>query len=156
MKKKPVKSPIQVAPKVSREHKREKWKQAVNVLNDIVRFKLAPSDIHGVGVFAIYDIPKGTTLDLDAIPHAFDLPYSQFKKLKPEIREIVLNAFPTVVDGSHFIYPVVRYPAYLNHSNEPNYCSKTDKTLRKIKAGEEITEDYRQIKNYNKIYKWLK
>lgn len=143
-------------PKVSKKHQAEKIKSAINLLNDLVKIKLAPSEIHGVGVFAMRDIKKGELLNADAIPHMFDVPYSKFKQLEPEVREVLLGHFPLIVNGSHFIYPVTKMSAFLNHSDLPNYDGKTDKALRKIKKGEEITENYRTIPNYEKVYPWLR
>ncbi len=135
--------------------KKKKLKIAVNLLNDIVKVKIAPSPIHGVGVFAIRDLKKGEQMELDAIPHQFDVPFSMFKDLRKDVREILLNFFPLIVGGSHFLYPVTRMTAFLNHSEKPNYDAKTDKIIRKVKAGEELTEDYKKIEGWEKVYPWL-
>lgn len=137
------------------KQRKEKYNQAVALLNDIVKVRIAPSKINGVGVVAMRDLKKGEKLELDAIPHALDLPISYFKKLEPEISDLLLGHWPQIVNGSHFLYPVTKMTAFLNHSDEPNYDAKEDKTIRKIKAGEEITEDYRQIENWHKVFTWL-
>lgn len=142
--------------KQTKKQQGEKIKQAIILLNDIVKVKLAPSSIHGVGVFALRDIPKGQKLYLDAIPHAFDVPYKKFSELEPEIREILLGHWPNIINGSHFLYPVTKMTAFLNHSDQPNYDAKEDKTLKRIKKGEEIVEDYKLIENWDKIFSWLK
>lgn len=133
----------------------KKLKEAVIILNDIVKIKLAPSSVHGVGVFAIRDIKKGEKLYLDIVPHAFDLPFERFNKLDKEISEIILSHFPQIVNGSHFLYPVTKMSAFLNHSEKPNVDAKEDKTLIDIKKGEELTEDYKLIDNYKKVFAWL-
>ncbi len=102
------------------------------------------------------DLKKGEKLYTDIIPHQLDLPYKEFNKLEPEIKDILLGHFPLIVKGSHFMYPVTKMSAYLNHSENPNYDGKTDEALRNIKAGEEITEDYRQIEGWEEVYPWLK
>jgi len=142
--------------KPTKKHIKEKIEQQINLLNEIVKIKLAPSSIHGVGVHAMRDIKKGEKLNADAIPHQLDLPYSKFNKLDPEIREIILGHFPLIVEGSHFMYPVTKFSAFLNHSDTPNYDSVNDKALKDIGKGEEITEDYRLIKGWEKVYPWLK
>lgn len=142
--------------KATEKHKQKKIKEAIILLNDIVKIRLAPSSIHGVGVFAMRNIKKGEKLYTDSIPHQFDVPYSQFDKLDNEIRDILLGHFPLIIEGSHFMYPVTKFSAYLNHSDTPNYDAKDDKALQAIKAGEEITEDYKLIPNWDKIFKWLK
>lgn len=142
--------------KLTLKQQERKLKNAVKLLNELVAVQIQPSPIHGVGVFAIRNIKKGKPLNLDAIPHAFDVPYLMFNELKPKVREILLGHWPQIVNGSHFLYPVTKMTAFLNHSDNPNYDAKADKTLRDIKEGEEITEDYRKIENYDKIFDWLK
>lgn len=141
--------------KVTKKHKENKYKQAIETLNTIVMTKLAPSTIHGVGVFAIRDIDKGEKMYMDAIFHSFDIPYKEFNKLRPEIAEQILERWPNISVGSHFLYPDTRISAYLNHSEDPNYDNKEDKAIRDIKIGEEITEDYRNIEG-KQVYKFLK
>jgi len=141
--------------KPTKKHVKTKLREQVNLLNEVVKIKLAPSEIHGVGVFALRDIKKGEKLYTDIIPHQFDLPYEMFKGLEPEIAQIILGHFPLITKGSHFMYPVTKMSAYLNHSDEPNYDSKDDKALRNIKKGEEITEDYRLIEGSNIVYPWI-
>ena len=145
----PIKKPV------TQVHKNKKIEQAIVLLNDIVKIKLAPSSIHGVGVFTMRDIKKGEKLYTDIIPHQFDIPYKKFNKLDPEIREIILGHFPLILSGSHFMYPVTKMSAYLNHSGTPNYDAKGDRALKEIKKGEEVTEDYRQIVGWDKIFTWL-
>lgn len=135
--------------------KKKKLKIAIKLLNDIVKVKIAPSPIDGVGVFALRDLKKGEQMELDAIPHQFDVPFSMFNELRKDVREILLGFFPLIVGGSHFLYPVTRMTAFLNHSDNPNYDAKTDKILRNVKAGEELTEDYRQIEGWERVYPWL-
>jgi len=140
----------------TKKEQAQKIKDAIVLLNDIVKVRLAPSPIHGVGVFAMRDCKKGEKLYTDIIPHQFDVPFSKFKQIDPEIREILLGHFPLITQGSHFMYPVTKMSAFLNHSDTPNYDAKADLTLRKIKAGEEITEDYRLIPGFELAFPWLK
>jgi SET domain-containing protein len=141
--------------KPTKKHKETKLKEQINLLHEVVKLKLAPSAIHGVGVHALRDIKKGEKLYTDIIPHQLDLPYSKFKHLDKDIRDILLGHFPLIIEGSHFMYPVTKMSAYLNHSNTPNYDAKEDKALKDIKKGEEVTEDYRSIPNYEKIFPWI-
>lgn len=142
--------------KPTKKHIEKKLKDQIVLLNDIVKIKLAPSLIHGVGVHAMRDIKRGEKLYTDIIPHQFDLPYSKFNKLDKEIQDILLGHFPMIITGSHFMYPVTKFSAYLNHADKPNYDAKNDVALVDIKAGEEITENYRLIDNYEKVFAWLK
>lgn len=124
-------------------------------LNILVKTRIAPSTLHGVGVFAIRDIPKNTKLNLNLFPKAFKIAFSNISKLLPEVKEIILERNPNIVNGSAFFYPDANYQAYLNHSESNNYDGVLDLTLKDIKQGDEITENYRQITNYEKIYPWL-
>jgi hypothetical protein len=45
--------------------------------------------------------------------------------------------------------------AFMNHSDDFNYDGKTDKLTKDVKAGEEITENYREIPSYEKVFAWL-
>lgn len=139
----------------TKKHQADKTKEAIKLLNEVVKLQLRPSAVHGVGVFALRDIKKGETLYADIIPHQFDIPYSKFKQLDSTIRDIVLSHFPLIVEGSHFMYPVTKMSAFLNHSDKPNYDAKKDVALKAIKAGDEVLEDYRLIPSYEKVYPWL-
>lgn len=154
MKKKPVLSPIQPF-QATEDHRNKKIKEQVKLLREIVKTKIVPSKIHGVGVVAIRDIKKGEKLYTDVIPHQLDVPYAQIKKLNKDIRDILLGHFPLIAKGSHFWYPVNHMAAYLNHSDTPNYDAKKDIALQDIKKGEEITEDYRQIETWKEIFPFL-
>ena len=126
-------------------------------LNKLVKVRLAPSKIAGVGVFAMRDLKKGEKLYSDIAPLMFTLRYSSFNKLRPEVREIILEQFPNVVNGSAFAWPTTRLQAYMNHGgDESNYSPMTDTLTRDVKINEEITEDYRNILNYQKVFPWIK
>lgn len=133
-------------------------------LNATVKCKLAPSKIHGIGVFAIRDIQKGERLyvrpDASQSPELrvwYKVPFGSFGKLFPEVRELILDRWPSVVNGGLFTSPNEQWPVlWMNHSDDPNYESKTDSALRDIRKGEEITEDYRTMDNWEKVFPWLK
>lgn len=130
--------------------------EQIRELNHYVRTKLAPSQIDGVGVFALRDLKKGEPLFTDMMTKLYNLPYSEFDKLRPEVAENLLQSFPLIVKGSAFAYPLTRTQAFLNHSEEPNYDAMTDIALRDIKAGEEVTEDYRKIEGWEDVFTFLK
>ena len=122
-------------------------------INRECKLRLAPSNIHGIGVHALFDLPKGTKLYADLMPQVYTLPYANFSKLHKEIRELVLERWPQIVNGSAFIYPDCRMMAYMNHSDDFNVAG--DVTLRDVKKGEELTEDYRAIPGWEKVFHWL-
>lgn len=124
-------------------------------LNTYVLTKIAPSKIHGVGVFALQDIAMGDTLYADMMTKVFTLPYKDFDNVKPQVKQMILERWPQIVNGSAFMYPDTRVQAFMNHSDDANYDAINDVMLIDVKAGEEITEDYRKIPNYQKVHTWL-
>ena len=84
---------------------------------------VGPSDIHGVGIFAKEDVPKGIDI---GVSHVYD---------------------------PNFQHDYIRTPlgGFINHSENPNcelieedgdYHYKKLQTLRKIEQGEELTLKY--------------
>lgn len=124
-------------------------------LNERVRTRLAPSPIHGVGVFALRDLFKGNRLYADALPEVYSVSYVNMNKLFPAVRELLLERNPLIASGEPFPYPTERVQAFLNHSDNPSYDAFNDVMLCDVPAGEEITENYRLIPHYEKVYKWL-
>lgn len=119
----------------------------VDYLNESVWCKVAVSPIEGVGVFAIRDIPKDTKIsDYEGNIVSFTLTEEEFGQLLPEVRDLILDRTFFVEDMPlTFMSPnsVQVLQAYMNHSDTPN--SDGWNTLRDIKKGEEITEDYRKF-----------
>jgi hypothetical protein len=115
--------------------------------------RLQPSAIHGIGVFAVRDIPKGKN-PFNTIPK-----YSAFGYVR--ITEDELDALPSRLseairalfiptDGVMHIpnhgLNVIRLNSYLNHSAKPNMRTSDGYDFvarRKISIGEELTVDYR-------------
>lgn len=128
----------------------------INTLIKWVNVRLAPSSIHGIGVFALKDIPKGTKLYMDIMPELFTLSYKKVKNnLPPEISTLLLERWPLIKQGSPFVFPDARYVAYCNHSDDANYDAFNDVTRKDIKAGEEVTEDYRNIPDYESLFDFV-
>jgi uncharacterized protein len=110
--------------------------------------RLKPSKIHGVAVFAIIDIPKETYVFPDdnesivwidktiveSLPKALKQFYDDFAIITPE-----QYGCPTSFNKLTTAW-------YLNHSGTPNIAADPQfnfYALRDIKAGEELTVDYR-------------
>lgn len=132
-----------------------KQQEVIAILNSLVKIKLAPSKIHGIGVFAMRKIPKGTKLYAAVYPQAYKVPYGSFRKLFPDVRQILLERWPNIVNDSIFMWPDTFLQGYMNHADEPNYDGINDITLQDIAEGEEILEDYRKIVGYEKVFPWL-
>jgi SET domain-containing protein len=141
---------------MAKENNMSNYKAQEVELNMYVKTCLAPSDIHGVGVFALRTIPKGQKLYTDMVPKLYNLPYKSFKNLFPEIQKQLLGQFPQIVNGSAFAYPTTRIQAWINHSEDPNYDAVNDVALKTIRKGQEITEDYRKIEGYEKVFDFIK
>jgi SET domain-containing protein len=109
--------------------------------------RLKPSKIHGVGVFAIIDIPKGT----DVFPHD-DQPIvwideKQIERLPIALRQLYDDF--CIIKGHKYGCPKhfdgLTTSWYLNHSDNPNVSPNREYkfyTLRDIKAGEELMANY--------------
>ena len=124
-------------------------------LNSIIKANLGLSKIHGIGVIAVRSISKGDKIYADKLPNVYHIPYGSINKLFPEAKKIILERWPSIINGSKFIYPDARLLSFMNHSLEPNYDPETDTALRKIEVGEEITENYCSMENAEKVYSWL-
>ena len=123
-------------------------------LNSEVWCRLGPSKIHGVGVFAIRDIPTNTIIQLSPKKHIDSDTYNlrivlsetEWKKVNPEIRKIILDRNCYLKDfdvqGYEIEHPNTHqeFICFMNHSDNPN--SNGYSTNRIVKAGEEITEKY--------------
>lgn len=129
--------------------------EQIDFLNQWVRARLAPSKIQGIGVVALRDIPKDTPLQLGMFPRPFQISRGNINKLFPEVREYLTERWPTMYWDKGFMYPDCNYMSYMNHSDEPNYDAFQDRTLKKIRAGEEITEDYRLIPGWSEAFTFL-
>ena len=111
--------------------------------------KLAPSPIHGIGVFAIRSIPKGQRVycvpDNEGTKEWLEA--EDFTGLHDEIFKLIKQRHPLAIKGAPFLSPNddARLISFMNHSNTPNYDFRTDRVVRDIKAGEEITEDFGEL-----------
>src|SRR3990167_5479526 len=126
--------------------------QAIAQLNTIIKANLGVSKVNGIGVIAIRDIKKGEKIFADKLPSIYHIPYGSIGKLFPEARKIILERWPSVVNGSKFIYPDARLVSFMNHSPNPNYDPETDTALTDINIGEEILEDYTKMPNWDKVW----
>lgn len=121
-----------------------------------VKTYIAPSPIHGVGVFALRDIPKGQKLYADMAPKIYNLPVKEFRNLFHPVKKYLIERWPQIANGSAFGYPDTRTQAFMNHSYTPNYDAVNDVMLEDVQEGQEITEDYRQIPGWEKVFVWIK
>lgn len=114
---------------------------------------LKPSPIHGIGVFAVCDIPKGCqTVFSKNTGGWIQLSFAEAEQLPAHSRAFIETYY--LYDAEHYFIPdhgckVMDMASYLNHSNTPNLISVLDgayfETIRDIKEGEELFIDYGEI-----------
>lgn len=130
-------------------------------LNSQIKVRIAPSQIHGVGVIAIVPIKKGDRcycVPTKSGVKWYGIPWGSLNKLFPPIRDLIKDQWPSIYNGSHFLSPnYTAWPIlFMNHSNSPNFDNESDRALEDIKEGEELFEDYRKMDNWTKIFTWIK
>ncbi len=129
--------------------------EIINNLKDKTYCKLGCSKIHGVGVFAIKKIPKGTRL-FDEYEKLiwFEIDDNKLKEIDENVLEY-LKKFYVKRNNKYFItnktLNEMGLMFYINHSENPNIEFFTYCTMRDIDVDEELTLDYREIFNENKI-----
>ena len=108
------------------------------------------SPVHGIGVFAIRDIPKGTQdIFSQGIGEWIEVSKEEVDALPKHSRDLVENHC-LFDDKSYFIpdygFKLVDLVIYLNHSDTPNVVSINDgerfEAIRDIAFGEELFVDY--------------
>ena len=114
---------------------------------------LKPSSVHGIGVFAIRDIPMGcrdffSKKEIEWIK----IPIGEAEQLPDHSRNLVETY--CVYDDEHYFVPnfgfkIVDMVNYLNHSSNPNVVSINQgeyfEAIEDISAGEELLVNYTEI-----------
>ena len=114
---------------------------------------LKPSPVHGIGVFAIRDIPKGCQRIFSTGTGGWvRLSFEEVEQLPAHSRNLVETY--CLYDETHYFVPdygfkLMDLVLYLNHSSTPNIASVNEgeefEALRDIKEGEELLVDYGTI-----------
>jgi SET domain-containing protein len=122
-------------------------------LSQDIYVALKPSALHGIGVFAIRDIPKGCRNIFSRHPGEWiKLPIRDVENLPEHSRNLVETY--CLYDDHHYYVPdygfkIMDMVLYLNHSSSPNVQSINDgeffEAIREIKAGEELLVNYGSI-----------
>ncbi|MBI4121011.1 MAG: SET domain-containing protein-lysine N-methyltransferase [Parcubacteria group bacterium] len=122
----------------------------------LVKTKVRPSPIHGLGVFADEFISKGT-LVWRFIP-GFDLKFTREQIVAlPKHLQIYLIKYSYLSRKSKLYCAPIDDNKYMNHSETPNVFSEyrddeeevVSYALRDIETGEELTEDYSKFEDIN-------
>jgi len=127
--------------------------ELIHELQEEMMITLKPSGVHGIGVFAACDIPKGyKTLFSRNTGGWILLSFAEAEKLPPQAKEHIETYY--LYDQENYFIPdhgckIMDMANYLNHSNNPNIVSVNEgeyfETLRDIKQGEELFVDYGEI-----------
>ena len=128
---------------------------ALQHIRDNMYCKLGVSDTHGVGVFAIKNIPEG----IDPFPPYkesgfFVVPVGELDDIDSNVLRIFTDGFFSPEGFQLFeLHDYSYHPSYVNH----NELDKTNIVLgesesgfitaREIKEGEEIFSNYNQVAN---------
>ena len=122
---------------------------------------LKPSPVHGIGVFAIRDIPKGCrTIFSTGVGDWVKLSFEEVEQLPEHSRNLIETY--CLYDDTHYFVPdygfkLMDLVLYLNHSDEPNIVSVNEgeqfEALRDIKTGEELLVNYGSIAEGLEEYK---
>ena len=127
-----------------------------HLLNRVLRdcyCRLQPSKIHGIGVFAVRDIPKSKN-PFNTIPKYANFGYvriteDEMDALPPKLAELIRTLFLPTDETMHIPnhgLNVIRLNSYLNHYIKPNMRTRDGydfDAIRRILVGEELTVDYR-------------
>lgn len=110
--------------------------------------RLGVSSIHGIGVFAICDIQKGTSLFPQSTGEARMMVSEDVVAKLSEEEKKLYEDFTSLKDGHHICpvnFNLMNVSWYLNHSQEPNTVLIDGDffTMKAVKAGEELLFDYR-------------
>ena len=139
----------------------------IEIIEDLIHniyCRIKPSKIHGIGVFAIRNIPKNTNPFVKLNPEdeggveIDEKIILESKSIHPEVKQLVKD-FYTVRDGK------IEFPArglneldisyFMNTSMKPNVGSADDGvsfyTLRDIVVGEELLINYEDITDRTEI-----
>lgn len=122
-------------------------------LRDEIWVMLKPSPVHGIGVFAVRDIPKGCRTIFSR--HKDDwirLPICDVEQLPDHSRELV-ETYCLYDQENYFVpsygFKIMDMVNYLNHSSSPNVRSLNDgevfEAMEDIAAGSELFVNYGHI-----------
>ena len=131
-------------------------KHAEYLLNEYYLCQIKPSKIHGVGVFALKNIPKGTDI-FKSVNQTFS-GFFKINKLnvhKNVVKDLKMRTWShkdEVFVDFNFCFNK-HYSKYINHSEQPNILYYFDEiinqwvfmSLQDIKEGEELTYDYTTV-----------
>lgn len=139
-------------------------KNDIDWLNKTVWCKLGKSK-HGIGVFAIRDIPMGQCLTEyslhleNQLNGRMTVRADEFHLIEPEIRELILdrNLFREDQEIFYFYSPNFEQNlhSFINHSKKFN-TQHGVYAIKDIKKGEEITQNYNNMFEGKEPHEFIK
>ncbi len=134
---------------MSEKNKKSLKETIMNHLANEVYCHLGISPVHGIGVFAVRPIPKGTNPLRSRVKHReISFTHAELKSLPRGVRKQI-NMFCYYDDDEVLVSTMglntMDFAVYLNHSKTPNIRFNKDgscEVLRNIKTGEELMMDY--------------
>jgi SET domain-containing protein len=114
---------------------------------------LKPSPVHGIGVFAIRDIPGGCRQIFSGYEAKWiTLPIAEVEKLPAHSKDLV-ETYCLYDEENYFVpeygFKIMDMVNYINHSSTPNIRSVDDgnffEAITDIPAGQELLIDYGSI-----------
>lgn len=129
-------------------------KSLLNELQSATWLALQPSSVHGIGVFAICDIPQGTrNLFAEELEHDWQRISFEAVENLPEHTRSLIETY-CLYDDTHYFVPAHGFKKmdlclFLNHSTTPNLQTVENgrffETTRPIAKGEELFINYASL-----------
>jgi SET domain-containing protein len=115
--------------KIKSANSKEEHEEEARIAQAIIECtycRIKPSEVHGVGVFAVRDVASNTNLfpETSRYDKFFKVPEKVFDVADEEVKSMVLDFFSKSQDS--FVYIPYRtlntlnISAYMNHSDNPN------------------------------------
>lgn len=110
----------------------------------LVETYIAPSSVHGTGLYAKNFIAKGTAIARYVAGMDLRLSRESYLGLSPLHKEFVDIYGYSTIDEPDAIYVCFDHGRFMNHSDTPNVDDSDIVSIaaRDIQAGEELTTDY--------------
>jgi|TARA_R110000796_G_scaffold169388_2_gene286246 hypothetical protein len=124
-------------------------------LNNCIKTDIAPSQIHGIGTFALRDIKIGESLfeKWDGETTNYTLTHSEFEKLPIYVKRIILKSYENKRGEYPFVWFKLYADTYFNLANplaytntlgveNANFNTQNKIAIKNIKVGEELFGTY--------------
>lgn len=133
-------------------------KKLVKDLEENIYCRLRPSPVHGIGVFAIRDIPNGqelfkTFLNYELTPVPIEM-IADNPRIDIAVKQLANDMFP-LHDGRLYMYRrglnAIDIGFFINHSKKANVVIDDTSACfaaRRIKKGEELFANYEEYTDH--------